>query len=421
MSETQVAAPSAAASVRADKSVTLLDQYKLLGAVIDTKWATALDHKVARHVIDRWFGRHGNSRASLRYLEAKTGATRSNVIASLRKIIDHGAISLLRQGIGTRPSEYDLNLDFAKTPSGIADNTAASGTASNTSCGTVDSTTTTASGTADGTKTHLRSSLTSELTVSDPNSPAVPSAPPMDGLKPATADAALVERQLKTGFEELWDAYGHKTKRKEAKRSYDRLPNDPVLHDLLVAQALNWFEHYERNGTDKNWRKRLHTWLDDECYLEDPPPKFESAKDAGIANAVRNSSKSKDARPSKWPVGIHDVEVVTCDVIGDHFSSEAIARLRIVHGPHEGLEFPAQFCIVSQDEDLMCTGLEAFNTFQNATGIPNVRDTSDLVGAPLRVIVGSRQAIRYERRASHRNKQDHHKVALIQQNIGVID
>jgi len=32
----------------------LLKQYKLLGAVIDAPWATRLDHKIARHVIERY-------------------------------------------------------------------------------------------------------------------------------------------------------------------------------------------------------------------------------------------------------------------------------------------------------------------------------------------------------------------------------
>ena len=32
----------------------LLKHYKLLGAVIDAPWATRLDHKIARHVIERY-------------------------------------------------------------------------------------------------------------------------------------------------------------------------------------------------------------------------------------------------------------------------------------------------------------------------------------------------------------------------------
>jgi hypothetical protein len=52
----------------------LLKQYKLLGAVIDAPWATPLDHKIVRHVIERYFAKFGNARASLRYLEVAQAA-----------------------------------------------------------------------------------------------------------------------------------------------------------------------------------------------------------------------------------------------------------------------------------------------------------------------------------------------------------
>jgi hypothetical protein len=132
----------------------LLKQYKLLGAVIDAPWATRLDHKIARHVIDRYWVKFGNARASLRYLETATGATRSNIIESIRRVTDNGVIKVSRQGIGTRPTEYDLNFDFAsKPPSGIADDTSTSG-------------------------------IADMLTVSRiEDTPAVPTAPPVPGLE----------------------------------------------------------------------------------------------------------------------------------------------------------------------------------------------------------------------------------------------
>jgi hypothetical protein len=103
---------------------SLLSQYKLLCAVIDAPWATRLDHKITRHVIERYWVKHGNARASLRYLEVATGATRTNIIESLRRVIDKGVFSIVRQDVGTRPTEYDLNFDFAsKVPSGIAGDT----------------------------------------------------------------------------------------------------------------------------------------------------------------------------------------------------------------------------------------------------------------------------------------------------------
>src|ERR1700730_15087300 len=114
-------------STPAQSAVTepvLLKQYKLLGAVIDAPWATRLDHKIARHVIDRYYAKFGNARASLRYLEVATGAERNKIIPSLRRIIENGVISIVRQGIGTRPTEYDLNFDFGtKPPSGAQEGT----------------------------------------------------------------------------------------------------------------------------------------------------------------------------------------------------------------------------------------------------------------------------------------------------------
>ena len=80
----------------------LLDQYKLLGAVIDAEWSTGLDHKIAYHVIDNYRRERQNSRAALRYLEKATGARRPSIIASLRRVAEHGAITVTRQGKGTR-------------------------------------------------------------------------------------------------------------------------------------------------------------------------------------------------------------------------------------------------------------------------------------------------------------------------------
>ena len=71
---------------------SLLSQYKLLRSVIDAPWATRLDHKIASHVIDRYFAKFGNARASLRYLEQATGATRPNIIESLRRITVSGVL-----------------------------------------------------------------------------------------------------------------------------------------------------------------------------------------------------------------------------------------------------------------------------------------------------------------------------------------
>jgi hypothetical protein len=132
----------------ANAEPTLLDKYKLLGAVINAPWSTSLDHKVIWHVIERYMTRHGNSRASLRYLGNATGAKLDNVTISLRRLVNNGVISVNRPGRGTRPTEYALHVDFSKTAS-----VPASGNAK------------TASVPVDGDESLLRNPLTSGLTV----------------------------------------------------------------------------------------------------------------------------------------------------------------------------------------------------------------------------------------------------------------
>ncbi len=89
---------------------SLAKKYNLLGAVVDSQWATRLDHMVATVVIDRHW--NGTACVSLRDLEQITGATRTNIIGSLRRIAAHGVISVIRRGASHRPTEYDLNFDF---------------------------------------------------------------------------------------------------------------------------------------------------------------------------------------------------------------------------------------------------------------------------------------------------------------------
>jgi hypothetical protein len=207
----------------------LLSQYQLLRAVIDTSWATRLDHKIISHIIDRYYGKYEVARASLRYLEQATGATRTNIIESIRRIIERGVIKVTRQGIGTRPTEYGLNFDFAikqktlaknnklngpvasgpvgdtsknssgipdgtsnERPSGPVGNTATSGIVGDTSCGPVGDTSSVPSGIVHGTESYLRNMPTGMLTVSrNEGAPAVPTAPPVSGLEAHTAATAV--------------------------------------------------------------------------------------------------------------------------------------------------------------------------------------------------------------------------------------
>lgn len=189
-----------------DKPDGLLAKHMLLLMVIRTDWATKLDHKVMAELIERYVSRHGNARASLRYLEKATNATRANVVASLRRLVDNRAIELVREGQGTRPSEYRPNFSFSSgiagdtSSGGIAHDTTmeSSGIAGNTPSGTVGDTSNQSSGIAGNTESHLLVPVTTRDKVRDTSAAGTGA-----GLSaaPARASEDRVARFIDSGIE----------------------------------------------------------------------------------------------------------------------------------------------------------------------------------------------------------------------------
>ena len=369
-----------------------------------------MDHKITRHVIDRYYAKFGNARASLRYLEKETGATRANIIESIRRVTENGVIRVIRQGIGTRPTEYDLNFEFASTPSsGIADDTSTSGIVGDTPSGIADDTSSAASGIVGNTEYYLRNMSTDMLTVSrNEDTHAVPTAPPVCGLEAATAAAAWDPEAQPVRFEELWAAFPRKHQRAKARAAYNALAPDQALHTRLVVLATAWAEHYAKTGTEKQWWKHLHTWLAQESYLEDLPQPYENPKEAAIARAKENGPrKATKTTPapkdiglsSKTPLGRHKVKIIASELLGGSFDAERLMRFsyRIEDGGHEGKEFSHSFKIMSADETTQTNGQSFFSDLRRVTGIDQPENTSDLHDIPLVAIVGPMGRIEYAR------------------------
>jgi hypothetical protein len=385
----------------------LLKQYKLLGAVIDAPWATRLDHKITRHVIERYYAKFGNSRASLRYLEKATGAERNKIIPSLRRIIENGVITVIRQGIGTRPTEYDLNFEFGKkVSSGAQEGTSTSGALEGTSSGSPEGTSTGASGAREGTQTYLRNMPTGMLTVGmNEDTPAVPTAPPVSGLEADTAATAVDPKAQPNLFEELWAVFPRKHHRAKARAAYKALAPDSDLHANLTASAIALAAHYEKTATEKKWWKHMHTWLVEERYLEDLPEPYENPKEAAIARARENGPRKASTKaPGKatglsprTPLGRHKAKIIGSEMPDDSGSPEQRFKFsyRIEDGDHEGTEFSHTFKMVSNDENLQTEGQSFFADLRKATGIIDPNDTSDFHDVSLRAIVTSMGRIEY--------------------------
>jgi hypothetical protein len=394
---------------------SLLSQYKLLRAVIDAPWATRLDHKIASHIIDRYFGKYEVARASLRYLEKATGATRTNIIESVRRITEQGVMKVTRQGIGTRPTEYGLNFEFAaKISSGPVGDTATSGIVGDTSSGPAGDTSSAPSGIVHGTESYLLNVPTGTLKVSRiEDAPAVPTAPPVPGLEADTAATAVDPQNVaapdlpvsRTGFEELWATFPRKHHRSKAQAAYKALAPDANLHETLVARAVAWTSHYETTGTERKWWKHLHTWLLEERYLEDLPEPYENPKEAAIARKRENGPRkgntetpAKDVGLSaKTPQGRHSVKVVGSELPDPSGSSEQrfIFSFRIEDGEHAGKEFSHTFKMVSDNEIEHAAGSSFFAELRSATGVLEPEDTSDFHDKALLAVVGKMGRIEY--------------------------
>jgi hypothetical protein len=97
----------------------LLEQWNLLGEVMRAPWASRLDMKVSRALIDQHYAKFGNARASYRFLEQATDSARNKIVPCVRKLAKHGVITVARKGKGTRPTEYVINFDFKAEPCSI--------------------------------------------------------------------------------------------------------------------------------------------------------------------------------------------------------------------------------------------------------------------------------------------------------------
>ncbi|MGY4371100.1 hypothetical protein ACVW1A_007165 [Bradyrhizobium sp. LB1.3] len=281
------------------KTGGLLDQYNLLGAIIDSPWATRLDHKVARHVIDRYYPKHGNGRASLRYLERATGSSRSNITTSLRRLAENGAIIITRQGQGTRPTEYALNFDLsASVPVDVTStDEVPSGTVDVTSSGHADNTTSNSSVPVDVTESYLLNPAYKAEIQIDRVDPAAPTAPPLaDGLAATAAGGTAVEERApaKPTFELCYRTYAFLKGKKEAKAAWGALPAE-VDRAAVIEAAKAWQASWAAQGKPDAPRYALARWLKDERYDEDAPKGF---------TKVEKASKAKSKSAGKGDLGI---------------------------------------------------------------------------------------------------------------------
>ncbi|CAN7482649.1 hypothetical protein LJR011_003519 [Agrobacterium tumefaciens] len=92
-----------------------VDRIELLGAIIDDERVRLIHIKTARHILKRYYQKHGNARASVSFLQQATGLTRGSVASATEDLVVWGYFDRV-MGSGKRPSEYHPNFSVLQSP-----------------------------------------------------------------------------------------------------------------------------------------------------------------------------------------------------------------------------------------------------------------------------------------------------------------
>lgn len=289
----------------------LLDQHKLLLTVIHAPWSTALDHKIAAHIIQLYYRQHGNSRVSLRFLEQATSDRRDRIVASLRRLIDNGAIAIIRKGEGKRPTEYALNFDLKVPINGTSNNNGddfvevpINGTSEVPKSGTA----TDARGLTNWDQTLSLSGLL-------PERERVIRADAREPWPARGQEAALGQQEASQAFEALMGIYKrpHGDNVPEAQKAFLAVLAHGHDPDAILSAASAWVA-----GVDApRFLPKLERWLTDGLWLNEPPGR--KAKAHGKVNGHSHRRGGK-------------VDVVRAALIAGGYTENADGTFTLVEG-----------------------------------------------------------------------------------------
>lgn len=283
------------------KPDSLKYQWRIVGAVLRSSWATGLDKSIAFEIVDNYMAGPKNSRASLSYLCSATGSDRKAVIASVRRLVENGPFSVHRAGVGTRPTEYNIDFDSVQNnPSGGAGTT----TSENISSGGVE--TTTGGGVETTTSDSSSGVGTTESVLQE--------SPYKGGLLDRTIEpvspAVGLAATLRTGggFNELWKAYSHPHKRAEALAEYEQLSPDDDEHARMVDAARAWRERWEEQSNPDAPRYTLAKWIERREFDCAPPASYVPRKSKTTKPKQGESKVTSEKTAGTTSATVRDVQ-----------------------------------------------------------------------------------------------------------------
>jgi hypothetical protein len=235
--------------------------------------------------------------------------------------------------------------------------------------------------------------------------PAAPTAPPVAGLSAALAVTAGDEMKATTtttrgGFDELWEAYGYKRGKPEARRAYAKLAPDAEMHAKLVEAARAWQQSWSAQNKPDAPRFTLAKWIDREEFECEPPTAFKpKERKAKRSKPDRPAAEPDEGAPSIpiwargqpgfWPDGSYPVKIIGSEVHGEDSSERAIIlQFLILGGDHVGEEREHILWVKSEYSDRGREGVEYLRAIMRAINEPGpVDDTEALHDRLLRATV----------------------------------
>ncbi|WLB58115.1 hypothetical protein [Bradyrhizobium japonicum] len=387
------------AKQRTAKPGDLLSQWWTLGAIAADRRTAGRHMKAGWVIINSYWQKHGNGRASLSYIQKATGLDRKAAVKACRELVAWGHVTRVKYP-GTRPSEYVPR--WVTTASGVQTATtktdAPSGGEMTTTLVVESTPLEGASGVQMTTESYLRSpAYKPDLQIGrDDTCP--PAAPPLaDGLAATAAGGTAVEErarshaddiqaaQAKLTFELCYRTYDYAKGKKEARAAWDALPAE-VDRAAVIKAAAAWQASWEAQGKPDAPRKHLATWLREERYDEDAPtgyqPKEKAKAKSGpqkSANPAEPVSQKSDARVTAKPAKRQPAAPITARVTASEVVKvEGLSELRFTATDEAGVEHEHVITLEHPDMETQFEGQRQLAKLVHAAGLEQIQDSSEL-------------------------------------------
>lgn len=208
---------------------------------------------------------------------------------------------------------------------------------------------------------------TDGVTCKEDNDCTAPTAPPVSGLSPATAETA--QEKKKDPFEELYTAYGVRAEIGAARRAYNDLAPDKELHAAMMTSARAWREA----AGESIERMHLRRWITEQRYLEDPKgerkPKERRAKDRPKEQKAKPMPSAVD---EPFQIRRHLMRIILADLKDGWLN---LVLLDADDGDHD-----LNICLESANEEAQVRGQRQFQKLLAALSMYECNDSSELQG-----------------------------------------